>query len=140
MKKWFVPGVVAVALLTTLLPAGCSGGSTGKYLSLEKKIADNMTLEQVNALLSPDLKQASILYQTEKIELTPKGSWVVTSKEGGYKTGETGPYQVLFFTPAKAGEQYLMVFFKNNVTVGKSWFTSQGAVIIEKILKGEKLY
>jgi hypothetical protein len=139
MKKLLVPGIVIVTILSLLL-SGCSGtpkAPVGKLLDLDKLVTENMTVDQVNALLKPALKQTGTLYQAESIELTAKGNWIVDSKSGGFAAGEEGPYQVLFFTPVKVGTEYYLVFFKDNAVMAKVWFSAQYAPMIEKTLKGE---
>ena len=139
MKKLLVSGIVIVTILSLLL-SGCSStpkAPVGKLLDLDELVTENMTVDQVNALLKPALKETSTLYQAESIELTAKGNWIVDSKKGGFAAGEEGPYQVLFFTPAKAGTEYYLVFFKDNAVMAKVWFSAQYAPMIEKTLKGE---
>jgi hypothetical protein len=98
-----------------------------------------MTLEQVYSMLTPALKGTSKFYQAQKAVLGTSGSWTIASKKGGFATGETGPYQVLFFTPAKAGREYYAVFFKDNAVFGKTWFSYQYGIYVESILKGVSL-
>ena len=136
MKKLLVPGIVIVIILSLLL-SGCSStpkAPVGKLLDLDELVTENMTVDQVNALLKPALKETSTLYQAESIELTAKGNWIVDSKSGGFAAGEEGPYQVLFFIPAKAGTEYYLVFFKDNAVMDKVWFSAQYAPMIEKTL------
>lgn len=140
MKK-IALGIGIVAILSLLL-TGCEGtpkAPVGKLLDLDKLVTENMSVEQVYALCKPDLKQTSTLYQAENIEMTSAGNWKFYTKEGGYEEGETGVYQVLFFTPTKSGDNYYLVLFKDNAVTDKVWFSSQSATVIEKILKGISL-
>ena len=142
MKKLVAFGVALVVLVSVSL-AACTGGTpkapVKTLVNLDKLVAVNMTLDQVYALIAPSLKLTSVLYQAETIELTDKGNWKVASKEGGYQAGEEGPYQALFFTPAKAGTEYYVVFFKDNIVMAKAWFSPQYGVVIEAMLKGQSL-
>ena len=141
MKKLAI-GIIAAALLSTLL-VGCSGGTpkppVKTLVNLDKLVTVNMTVDQVYALMTPALKATSVLYQADSIQQTAKGNWSVSTKQSGYAAGETGPYQALLFTPARAGNEYYIVFFKANVVMAKSWFSPQGGVVIEAILKGKSL-
>jgi hypothetical protein len=139
MKKLLVLGIVIITILTLLL-SGCSGtpkAPVGKLLDLDELVTEHMTLDQVYALLKPELKDTSVLYQAQNIELTENGNWKVVSKQDGFAAGEEGPYQVLFFTPAKAGADYFLVFFQNKAVMAKVWFASQHAVLIKNILLGD---
>ena len=139
MKKFLMPVFAAILAITLLI--GCGGGTpkppVSKLDDFDELVTNNMTLDQVYALMKPDLKQTSVLYQVENIELTAKGNWKIDSKEGGFAATETGAYQALWFTPVKAGDEYYMVAFKNNVVMGKAWFASQNAYYVEQLLKGE---
>ncbi|MDP2918808.1 MAG: hypothetical protein Q8O43_01115 [Dehalococcoidia bacterium] len=130
-------GIFSVAVSLALLLSGCAG-DLGKLLDLDKKVTENMSIDQVNAMLTPDLKRVSILYQAENIGRSDKG-WRVTSKEGGFKPGEKGAYQVLIIKPTAPGSKHYIVFFKGDATMGKSWFNSQASGVIERILQGIKL-
>jgi hypothetical protein len=139
MKKLLISGIVIVTILSLLL-GGCSGtpkAPVSNLVNLDKLVTENMTVDQVYALLKPALKETSTLYQAQSIELTTKGNWILTSKQGGFAAGEVGPYQVLFFTPTKAGSNYYLVFFKDNAVMDKVWFASQHAFLIKNILEGE---
>jgi len=139
MKKLLTSGIVIVTILSLLL-GGCSGtpkAPVGKLLDLDELVTENMTVDQVYVLLKPALKETSVLYQAESIKLTAKGNWIVNSKPGGFAAGEVGAYQVLFFTPTKAGSNYYLVFFKDNAVMAKVWFASQNAFYIENELQGE---
>jgi len=131
--------LIAVAVLAAL--AGCGGGTptppVKTLINLDKLVTVNMTVSQVYALMTPALKATSILYQADSITQTAKGNWSVTTKQGGYGAGETGPYQALLFTPAKSGQDYYAVFFKADAVIAKSWFSPQGGVVIEAILQGK---
>jgi len=141
MKKLLIL-TIAITTMFSLLMVGC--GSSGppkppvsKLIDLDELVTDNMTLDQVYALMKPVLKGTSTLYQATKVALTDAG-WTVGSKEGGFAATEVGTYQVLFFKPAETGDEYYMVFFKDNAVMGKSWFTYQNAYFMEQILKGIK--
>jgi hypothetical protein len=139
VKKLVLLGITIVTMLSMLL-VGCQSGPpkppVSKLLDLDELVAENMTLDQVYDLLKPELEQNSTLYQATNLELTATGSWNVTSKQSGYDEGEVGPYQVLFFTPDKSGEDYYLVFFKENAVIGKAWFVPKTAAVFKAILKG----
>ncbi len=141
LKSLIALGMIVTTVFSLLL-AACGGDGTpkppvGKLIDLDKLVTNNMTVDQVNALLTPDLKGTAKLYQANTVQQSADGSWVVTTKQGGFKTGETGPYQVLLFTPTKSGDKYYAVFFKANAIFGKSWFDPSGGAFIETLLKGE---
>ena len=136
---------MSVAVLLSLPLAGCAGSSrtptppVKTLIDLDKLVAVNMTVDQVYTLMTPDLKSTSVFYQAQNIELVASGNWKIVSKDGGYKADETGPYQALFFTPTKAGIQYYVVFFKDNIVMAKAWFTAQFGVVVEALLQGKSL-
>ena len=136
MKKLMVLGVAIITVLSMLL-VGCESGPpkppVSKLLDLDELVATDMTLDEVYALVKPELKNTSTLYQAAGLELTATGSWKVTSLEKGETVGD---YQVLFFPPAKSGEDYLLVFFKENVVIGKAWFLSKAAAVMKAVLQG----
>ena len=142
MKKFMGLGVALFVIFAMVL-AGCSSGTptppVKTLINLDKLVAINMTLDQVNAIMTPALKSTSILYQADVIQQTNTGSWQVSTKQDGYAAGEQGAYQALFFTPTRAGDEYYIVFFKGNIVMAKAWFSPQNAVIIEALLKGESL-
>jgi hypothetical protein len=144
VKKLMAPSIVITMVFSLLLVACGNSGPpvppVSKMVDLDKLVANNMTVDQVNALLKPELKSTATLYQATTAQQSADGSWVVTTKKGGFKTGETGPYQVLYFTPSKAGDKYYAVFFKANVVFGKSWFDLSGGAFIEKLLQGQGIY
>jgi len=139
MKKLMLLAIAIVTMLSTLL-VGCQSGPpkppVSKLVDLAELVTENMTLDQVYELLKPELKQTSILYQATSLELTAAGNWKLTSLQAGYAEGEVGPYQVLFFTPEESGENYYLVFFKENVVIGKDWFTPKLAAVFKGILRG----
>jgi hypothetical protein len=142
MKKLLML-VVAIVMMLSLFPVGCSGGTpkppVSKLIDLDKLVTDNMTLDEVYVLLKPELKQTGTLYQAEIIENTA-GGWKIDTKDGGYAEGEEGPYQALFFKPVKSGAQSYMVVFRAKAVVGKAWFSGTNAFYIEKYLKGEGVF
>jgi len=137
--------VPAIAILSTLilLLSACSGGTptppVKKLTDLDKVIINKMSVEQVYSLMTSDLKATSVLYPAQRVEETSTDNWVVASKSGGFAEGEEAPYQVLLFTPAKAGTEYYLVFFKDDAVFGTAWFTAQYGKLVEKILKGESI-
>lgn len=142
MKEPVAIGIALVVLLSVVL-TGCDGGTptppVKTLINLDKLVTINMTLDQVYALMTSALKSTSVLYQADLIQQTDKGNWKVSTKQGGYGAGEQGAYQALFFTPARAGDEYYVVFFKSDIVMAKAWFSPQGAVVIEAILKGQSL-
>jgi hypothetical protein len=139
MKKLILLGIAIVTMLSILL-GGCQSGPpkppVGKLTDLDKLVTENMTLNQVHELLKPELKENSTLYQATGLEVTAAGAWKVTSEQYGYPEGEIGPYQVLFFTPDKSGEDYYLIFFKDYVVIGKDWFAPKLAAVFKSILQG----
>jgi len=144
MKKILALGLTIMLLLTSLL-AACQSGTpkapVSKQLDLDKLVTENMTLSQVNDLMSPALKSTYILYQAETITSSGTGdskSWSVKVPKEGYAAGETGEYQVMFFHPEKSRTEFYTIFFKNNVCIGKAWFSGSYGLLIEQTLKGER--
>lgn len=142
MKKLLAP-VTAIIVILSILLIGCGSGTpeppVEKLFDLDELITENMTVDQVYALLAPELEQTSLFYQAESIEQTETGKWKITSKEGGFEEDEVGPYQVLYFPPTEKGTEYYFVFFKENAVMAKVWFNAQAVPLIEKTLQGESL-
>jgi hypothetical protein len=138
MKKYFTPLIAIVLVLTMLV--GCSGTPkppVGNLEDLDELVMLNMTLDQVYALMKPELRQTATLYQAESITQNPaNGNWIVSNKPGGFAAGEIGPYQGLWFTPTKAGSEYYMIVFKDDVVTGKAFFAPTNAFYVEQYLKG----
>ena len=139
MKKRLALNVVMMALLSLFL-AACSGGTpkppVSKLTDLDKLVTNNMTVDQVNTLLTPALKSTSQVYKASNVAEAADGGWSLASKAGGYAAAETAPFQVMLFTPAKAGDKYFAIFFEGNAVIGKSWFDANGGLNIETLLKG----
>ncbi len=141
MKRALCAGILTLTIaLMTLV--GCGGGGTpvppvSKLIDLDKLVMNGQIITQVQALMTPALQGTVTLYQAQTIELTGKGNWTVISKEGGFKAGETGPFQALWFQPEKTSSKSYGVFFKENVVIGKAWFDSRNAAIIEALLQGK---
>ncbi len=141
MKKALVLLGTAVLMVLSASLAACSGGTpkppVKKLLDLDKLVMENMTLDQVNILMTPTLNQTGTLYPATRVEKSAKGNWIVQYKEENVKQGETAPFQVLFFPPSKAvPNKYYAIFLKGNMVIGKSWFDLQGGAVIESDLKG----
>lgn len=140
MKKALLGGVALVLALVTLL-AGCGGTPkppVGKLFDLDAVATEGITLAQFEALMKPALKTTGILYPAQEVALVA-GGWKVVGKEGGFAPGETIPFRVYFFPPDRVGTEYYLVFFEADKLIGKAWFESRFAIIVEQILKGEKL-
>jgi hypothetical protein len=133
---------VAVMILLGVSLAACRGGGTpkapiSKLVDLDKLVTTGMSITQVSALAKTELIGTSKTYQASTAQQGSDGSWAVTTKQYGYKTGETGPYQVLLFSPSKSTTKYYAVFFKDNSSIGKCWFDSQGGGFLESLLQGK---
>jgi len=140
MKKILALALIVLVVMTGLLSA-CNGtpkAPVSKQLDLDKLVAENMTLSQVNDLMAPALKSTYILYQAESITSSGTGSWSVKVPKGGFAAGETGEYQVMFFKPEKSRTEYFAIFFKANICIGKAWFSGSYGLLIEQTLKGER--
>jgi hypothetical protein len=138
MRRVLIPVVVLLTVLSILL-AGCGGTPkppVKNALNLEKLVTNGQSVEQVYALMTPALKDTSVLYQAMNVENTTAG-WVISSKVGGFAAGEPGDFQVLYFGPVKSGGQSFVIFFKANAVIGKTWFSAQSSAIIENILQGK---
>ncbi|MDD5190817.1 MAG: hypothetical protein PHE50_07230 [Dehalococcoidales bacterium] len=141
MKKVLALGLTALVLITSLL-VGCSGtpkAPVSKQLDLDKLITENMTLDQVNALMKPALKDSYVLYQATTASLNAAGSWAVKVPEGGFAAGKTGDYQVIYFNPEKGKTEYYAIFFKANVYIGKAWFNGSNGILMQNVLQGKKI-
>lgn len=139
MRKALALGTTILVVVSALLVA-CGGTPkppVSNLINLDKLVTDNMTIDQVDALMTTKLKATSMLYQAQSVVQTTDGNWEVASKDGGFAPGETGAYQVILFAPAKGEDKYYAIFFKANVVMGKSWFDARGGVIIEKLLTGQ---
>ncbi len=140
MKKAIALGLTLLLLGTSLLTA-CSGtpkAPVSTQFNLDKLVTENMTLDQVNALMKPSLQSTYVLYQAQSAVLSG-GSWAIKVPEGGFAAGVKGDYQVIFFNPEKSKSEYYAIFFKANVCIGKAWFDSRSGPLMEKVLKGEKI-
>jgi len=140
MRKTLLGGVALLLVMVTLL-AGCSGTPrppVGKLFDLDAVVTEGITVSQFEALMKPPLKTTGILYPAQEVALV-EGGWKVVGKEGGFKPGETIPFRVYFFPPDRVGTQYYLVFFDGDSLIGKAWFESRFAIVVEQILRGEKL-
>lgn len=135
MKKLILLGITIVTMLSTLV-VGCNKPPVNNLNALDEFVTINMTLDQVYDLLKPELKQRSILYKSGLIELTASGNWKVWP----YDEEKTSPvYNVLFFTPLRVTEDYYMVFFEDNIVVGKGYYQESFARVIQAMLQGINL-
>ena len=135
-------GLAVLMMFTTLLVA-CSGGTptppVKKLVDLDKLVANNMTLSQLNTLMTPALKLTGTIYPATRVEKATDGSWIVMNKASDIKPGETAPFQVFLFPPAKATpNNYYAVFFKGDLIIGKAWFDRQGGAVALSYLTGGK--
>lgn len=101
-----------------------------------KLAEEGMTLDQVNGLMSAQLKNTTTLHGAKKLEQQLSGAWKFGSVEGGLPEGSDAPYQVLIFPPDKAGEDCYMVFFQNKSVIGSDWFAAKTADTIKDLLEG----
>ena len=131
--------VSLILLIMCLSLVGCGGTpvppvDTAKNIA--KLIEKDMTLNQVDDLMSIKLRDTTTLYPARSIEQKADGNWVFTSKEGGFAEGEEVPFHVLVFTPDPVGADYYMVFFENESVIGTAWFTAPDAATIQSTLEG----
>jgi hypothetical protein len=140
MRKILALGLTMMLLVTSLLVA-CSGTPkppVSKQINLDKLVTENMTIEEVNALMTPALKATYTLYQASQVTQNV-GAWAVNVPEGGFAPGVTADYQVMFFHPDKGRSEYYGIFFKNGLCLGTGWFGSSGGQLMEKVLKGQSV-
>jgi len=134
--------VLAVLVVSTMLLVACSGTPTPpvkKLIDLDKLVTNNMTLDQVRAIMTPQLQITGTIYPATRVELQSDGSWVINYRESDLAAGETPQYKVYLFPPSSAvPNNYFTIFFKNDVVFGKSWFDLQGGIVAESNLKGTK--
>jgi len=93
-----------------------------------------MTLNEVYALMTPELKNRAIIYPALDITLLSDGRWEFTPKEGSEPGDKDGPYQVLIvYSQSKVVGCY-MLFFSNEKLMEDAWFEFEAAYDIEKLL------
>ena len=94
-----------------------------------------MTLDQVNALMTPALKLAGTMNPATRIEISAKGNWIVQYKAANVPAGQTAPYKVFLFSPSKTmPNNFYAIFFSNDTVLGKSFFDLQGGAVLEQNL------
>lgn len=106
---------------------------------MAKLAEEGMTLDQVNGLMSTQLKNTTTLHGAQKLEQQLSGAWKFGSVEGGLPEGSDAPYQVLIFPPDEAGEDCYMVFFQNKTVIGSDWFSPSYADKIIDHLESTKV-
>ncbi len=138
MKKALA--LVAILVGAAMVVVGCGGGLPNPPVkttnNLDKLVTNGLTTQQVYVLMAPALKDTSVLYQADLIELTAKGNWHIVAKEGGYQADETGKYSAIWFSGGGSKDSYA-VFFQGDTVIGKAWFTPGNAATVEQILQGK---
>ena len=131
---------IVILLIMCLLLIGCIGGTPKPPVDTAGKAAklvqQDMTLDQVYALLKTPLRYKTTLYPARNVEKSDTGNWKVSSKEGGFAEDEETPYQVLVFNPDKPGGDHYIVFFKGDSVIGSEWFSYSGAATVIRVLEG----
>ena len=127
-------------LVVALAVIGCKESSprvpAETTADMAKLVHEGMTLDQVYALMSIQLKNTTTLYPAKSIEKELSGSWKLTSVEGGLSTEDEAEYHVLVFTPETAEADYYMVFFHNDAVIGADWFEPSVASKLLELLEG----
>jgi len=101
---------------------------------LELIIINDMTLAQLYAAITPQLKNNSIIYPAQNIVRQSDGKWQFTAKEGGSPGDLDAQFQVLVFYPSPITEPYYMIFFNNQTIIHDAWFEYEIATSIQKLL------
>jgi len=142
MKSKMLMGIVAVTLMCITL-IGCIGGTptppVSKAEHVDKLIVEDMTLDEVYALMTEELRGNTVLYPAQSLELRPNGNWKVAAKDGGFEEDEEPPFQVLMLVPETADRDYYIIFFEGENVIGNNWFAVTAAGFIEGLLTGEDL-
>ena len=94
----------------------------------------NMTLDQVYALMTPELKSSTIIYPAQNIIHQPDGKWKFEPKEGGSPGDMDAPYQVLVVYPSSSEQGYYMLFFKDKRLEDSARFDYETSMKIGELL------
>lgn len=140
MVKKLLPLFLLLSLIS-LFAVSC-GDSTPSLaedaIDLEQAVEEGMTLNEVYALMTPELKNRATIYPALNITQLPDGRWEFTPKEGSGPGDKDAPYQVLIIYSLiysqDVAEGRYMLFFKNESLMGDAWFEYEAALDIEKLL------
>jgi hypothetical protein len=130
--------LAGILMLIALIPVliSCSGTPTlaKNSTELEWYVREGMTLDQVYALMTPELKAGSLIYPAQNIIHQPDGKWKFEPKEGGSPGDTDAPYQVLVISPTSAEEGFYMLFFKDKQLEDDARFDYETGIKIQKLL------
>lgn len=138
MKMKGLMGLVVVSIMCLSL-AGCESTPVPPVDTAEdlaQLVENDMTLAQVYALMSPELKDTRIEYRAIDIEQKADGNWGFTGQEGGIPEDTDVPCLAIVFEPDDIASEYYLIFLKNESVIGSGWFPYQSAVTIKKTLEG----
>ena len=140
MKRKAVTGLLILLILCPLL-AGCIGATpvppVDTATDIAKLVEEGYTLNQVYGLMSPQLKDTTILHRAQTVERRKlSGAWNVGAVPGGVPEDSDAPYKVLIFPPDNVGADCYLIFFENESVIGSDWFTPTAADTINDLLEG----
>lgn len=138
MKRRITVNLILIMAMCLIL-VGCTGSGpptppVDKEKDLEQLVEQDMTLEQVYALMTTDLKGMTALYPAMEIEQQVGGQWLFIPEQEEVSTTEDSSYHALIVPPAQSGDKYYLVFFKDGSVIGSDWFSSAHAAVIKQIL------
>jgi len=133
MKNWLL---IPALLIILLLPLSCNGTAdlAEDTIDLEQAAEEGMTLNEVYALMTPELKNRAIIYPALNITQLSDGRWEFAAKEGSEPGDKDAPYQVLMVYSQPTAEGCYMLFFQNEILMEDAWFEFETAYDIEKLL------
>jgi len=138
MKTKGLMGLLIVSILCLSL-TGCESipvPPVDTAEDLAQLVENDMTLSQVYALMSPELKDTRIEYKAIDIVQKADGSWGFTGQEGGITEDTDAPCLAIIFEPEDIASEYYLIFLKNESVIGSGWFPYQSAETIKKTLEG----